>query len=66
MDIEEDLKQEVISILKKLVQFPSENPPGITKEIVEYLISEVFKEEDGFRNQVVISKKNGVELHNII
>lgn len=66
MDIEEDLKQEVISILKKLVQFPSENPPGITKEIVEYLISEVFKEEDGFRNQVVISKKNGVELHNLI
>ena len=66
MDIEEDLKQEIISILKKLVQFPSENPPGITKEIVEYLISEVFKEEDGFRNQVVISKKNGVELHNLI
>ncbi len=66
MDIEEDLKQEVISILKTLVQFRSNNPPGITKEIVEYLISEVFKEEEGFRNQVIISKKNGVILHNLI
>ena len=66
MDLEEDFKQEIISILKKLVQIPSENPPGITKDIVKYLISNVFKEEEGFRNQVVIYNKNGVELHNLI
>jgi len=66
MDLEEDFKQEIVSILKKLVQIPSENPPGITKDVVKYLISNVFKEEEGFRNQVVINKKNGVELHNLI
>ena len=66
MDLEEDFKQEIVSILKKLVQIPSENPPGITKDIVKYLISNVFKEEEGFRNQIVVNKKNGVELHNLI
>ena len=59
----EDFKQEIVSILKKLVQIPSENPPGITKDIVKYLISNVFKEKEGFRNQVVTNKKNGVENH---
>ncbi|MHA1257039.1 MAG: M20 family metallopeptidase [Promethearchaeota archaeon] len=66
MDLKEDFKQEIVSILKKLVQIPSENPPGITKDIVKYLISNVFKEKEGFRNQVVTNKKNGVELHNLI
>jgi succinyl-diaminopimelate desuccinylase len=66
MDLEEDFKQEIVSILKKLVQLPSENPPGISKNIVKYLISNVFNEEEGFRNQIVVNKKNGVELHNLI
>ncbi len=66
MDLREDFKQEIVSILKNLVQIPSENPPGITKNIVKYLISDVFKEEEGFRNQIVINKKNGITLHNLI
>ena len=66
MNLEEDFKQEIISILKKLVQIPTENPPGTTKDIVEYLISNVFKEVEGFRNHVVVNRKNGVELHNLI
>ena len=66
MDLEEDFKQEILSIVINLVQIPSENPPGITKDIVKYLISNVFKEKEGFRNQVVINKKSGVALHNLV
>ena len=66
MKISKLLRDEIIFILKKLVQIPSENPPGITKEIVKFLIDDVFKEELGFQNQVIVNIKNGVELHNLV
>ncbi len=56
----------LIQILKNLVQIPTENPPGITDEIVDYLISDVFKESDGFHNEVMSYKKKEVELKNLI
>lgn len=43
MDLEEDFKQETLSILKNIVQIPSENQPGITIEIVDYNISILYK-----------------------
>jgi len=66
MKISKLLRDEIIFILKKLVQIPSENPPGTTKEIVNFLIAEVFKIDQGFHNQVIVSMKNGVELHNLV
>jgi len=60
------LKNELKEILIHLVTLPSENPPGETKDIVRYLMLEVLKEEDGFRNKVVTHKKNGITLHNLI
>jgi len=66
MKISKALRDEIILILKNLVQLPTENPPGITERVVKFLILDVFKEEHGFQNQVVINKKNGVELHNLI
>jgi len=66
MKISKLLRDELILILEKLVQIPSENPPGITKEIVDFLIADVFKEELGFQNQVIVNIKNGVELHNLV
>ena len=60
------MKANLIQILKNLVQIPTENPPGITDEIVDYLISEVFKESDGFHNEVMNYKKKKVELKNLI
>jgi succinyl-diaminopimelate desuccinylase len=53
-------------ILKSLVQIPTENPPGKTSEIIDYLISDVFKESEGFRNEIVNYYKNGIELKNLI
>ena len=66
MKISKPLRDEIILILKNLVQLPTENPPGITESVVKFLILDVFKEEHGFQNQVVINRKNGVELHNLI
>jgi len=66
MKISKLIRDEIILILKKLVQIPSENPPGVTKEIVNFLIDDVFKEELGFQNQVIVNIKNGVELHNLV
>lgn len=66
MNIPKLLRDEIIFILKKLVQIPSENPPGTTKEIVNFLIADVLKKEQGFQNQVIVSMKNGVELHNLV
>ncbi|MFX1513727.1 MAG: M20 family metallopeptidase [Promethearchaeota archaeon] len=60
------LNNELTGILRKLVQIPTENPPGITKEIVDYLISDVFREGDGFRNEIITHKKNNLTLHNLI
>lgn len=53
-------------ILKNLVQIPTENPPGKTDEIIDYLISDVFKESDGFHNEVINYKKKEIELKNFI
>ena len=66
MQLTEQLKEETLSILKSIVQIPSENPPGITKDIVEYLILNVFKEEEGYQNQIVTNNKDGVTLHNLV
>ena len=57
-----DLKQ----ILKNLVQIPTENPPGKTDEIINYIITDVFKESDGFHNEVMNYKKKDIELNNLI
>jgi hypothetical protein len=45
MKISKLLRNEIIFILKKLVQLPTENPPGITEDVVNFLIFNVFKEE---------------------
>jgi succinyl-diaminopimelate desuccinylase len=66
MQLTEQLKEEILSILKNLVQIPTENPPGITKNIVEYLVLNVFKEEDSYQNQIVTQDKDGVMLHNLV
>ncbi len=58
--------EELLSILKSLVQFPTINPPGKTDDIVNFLISEVFKEEEGFHNEIFAFKKRGVELKNFV
>lgn len=55
----------LIPILQKLIQFPSENPPGTTKAIVEYL-STLFPEDKGFRKIIKSYTKGKDELHNII
>jgi succinyl-diaminopimelate desuccinylase len=53
-------------ILKNLVKIPTENPPGITDEIIDYLISDVFKDSDGFRNEIMNYNKKGIELKNLV
>ena len=53
-------------ILKNLVQIPTENPPGKTDEIVDYLISDVFQESEGFHNEIMKYNKKGIELKNLI
>jgi len=53
-------------ILKNLVQIPTENPPGKTDEIINYLITDIFKESDGFHNEVMNYNKKGIELKNLI
>jgi len=53
-------------ILKNLVQIPTENPPGKTDEIIDYLTSEVLNKSDGFCNEVMSYKKKGIELKNLI
>jgi succinyl-diaminopimelate desuccinylase len=66
MSLSVSLKRNLIDILKKLVQIPTENPPGRTEEVVNFLINEVFKEEEGFHNEIITHMKNDVKLHNLI
>jgi succinyl-diaminopimelate desuccinylase len=66
MSILNSLKNELKNILIQLVRLPSENPPGKTEQIVNYLTSTVFKEKEGFQNEVVTHMKNDIKLHNII
>jgi len=54
------------SLLKALIQIPTENPPGFTKEMVDFLTSEVLTEDQGFENKVITHNKNGNILHNLI
>jgi len=60
------MKADLEQILKNLVQIPTENPPGKTDEIINYLITDIFKESDGFRNEVMNYTKKGVDLKNFI
>ncbi|NVM38454.1 MAG: M20 family metallopeptidase [Candidatus Lokiarchaeota archaeon] len=66
MEISNSLKERLLFILKKLIQIPSQNPPGKTEDIVNFMVKEVFKEEEGFHNEVITHMKNGVELHNLV
>ena len=66
MKLDNSLKERLIYILKNLVQFPTENPPGKTEKVVNFLITEVFKEEEGFHNEIVTHVKNKIKLHNLI
>jgi succinyl-diaminopimelate desuccinylase len=60
------LKDRLNFILKKLIQFPSVNPPGKTEEIVKFLVTDIFKEEEGFQNEIITYEKKGVVLHNLV
>lgn len=66
MKLAKSLKERLINILQRLVQIPTENPPGKTEELVNFLITDVFKEEEGFHNEIVTHVKNNVNLHNLI
>jgi succinyl-diaminopimelate desuccinylase len=58
--------KELVEILRNLVKIPTENPPGKTNKIIEYLISDVFRESEGFRNEVLNYTKKDIELSNLI
>ncbi|MFX1234785.1 MAG: M20 family metallopeptidase [Promethearchaeota archaeon] len=60
------INKELTHILRRLVQIPTENPPGLTKEIVDYLVTDIFHEEDGFKNELVSYKKKNLTLHNLV
>jgi len=62
----EKFDEKLVTILKKLIQIPTENPPGRTDEIIEFLVTEVFKEEEDFRNEIITYKKKDVELRNLV
>jgi succinyl-diaminopimelate desuccinylase len=59
-------EEEIIDALRKLVQIPSENPPGLTEDIVNFITSKILTEQNGFRNEVITHVKNGVKLHNLV
>ncbi|MBY9003950.1 MAG: M20 family metallopeptidase [Candidatus Lokiarchaeota archaeon] len=66
MNIPKTPDEEIINTLKRLVKFPSENPPGLTEDIVNFIISDILTEKNGFRNEVITHVKKGVELHNLV
>ncbi|MHA1689931.1 MAG: hypothetical protein ACTSYC_02375 [Promethearchaeota archaeon] len=59
-------ERELIAFLQDLVKINTENPPGNTKEIINYLIENVFDENLGFQNEIFSYKKGRIELHNLI
>ena len=59
-------QNKIISLLKNLIQIPTENPPGFTKEIIGFLTSEILTEEKGYENKIIAYEKNGNTLHNLI
>ncbi|MFW9938641.1 MAG: M20 family metallopeptidase [Candidatus Thorarchaeota archaeon] len=58
--------KDLVDILRNLVQISTENPPGKTNKIIDYLIKEVFQESNGFKNEVITYKKRDIELSNLI
>lgn len=60
------LKKELLKILKKLISFNTEDPLGKTKDIIDFVVNSVFKEQDGFQNRIIEYEKEGVILHNLI
>ncbi|MFW9819193.1 MAG: M20 family metallopeptidase [Candidatus Thorarchaeota archaeon] len=66
MKLSNSLKEELRDILKRLIQIPTENPPGKTTEIVKFLVNEVFLKEEGFQNEIISYLNNGIELHNLV
>ncbi|MHA1191180.1 MAG: M20 family metallopeptidase [Promethearchaeota archaeon] len=66
MNIPKTPKEEIINSLRRLVQIPSENPPGSTEDIANFIISDILTEEVGFRNEIITHVKNGVKLHNLV
>lgn len=60
------LRNELKNILIHLVQTPTVNPPGKTEDVVDFLTSEVFKEKEGFYNEIVTHMKNNIKLHNLV
>lgn len=61
-----NLNRELVKILRELVQIPTENPPGKTDKIIDYLIEEVFDEAEGFKNEIITYNKKDVELSNLV
>ncbi len=59
-------QKSIVSLLKDLIQIPTENPPGFTKEIINFLTSEVLTEEQGFENNIIAYKKDKNILHNLV
>ncbi|MHA1804539.1 MAG: M20 family metallopeptidase [Promethearchaeota archaeon] len=66
MKLNKWLERDLIAILRDLVKINTENPPGTTKEIITYLIENVFDEDLGFQNEIFSYKKGGTELHDLI
>ncbi|MFW9970540.1 MAG: M20 family metallopeptidase [Candidatus Odinarchaeota archaeon] len=66
MKLSNSLKERLAYLLKQLIKIRTENPPGKTKEIVNFLVNEVFLENEGFQNEIVPYFKNNIELHNLI
>jgi succinyl-diaminopimelate desuccinylase len=58
-------KEFLTPILQKLIQINTENPDGITKEIVDYIYS-LFPFDKGFRKKIITNQKNDTEMHKLI
>jgi succinyl-diaminopimelate desuccinylase len=66
MDVPNSSNESLVDILRNLVLIPTENPPGKTNKIIEYLITEIFQESEGFKNEIITYKKRDIELSNLI
>ncbi|MBD3253907.1 MAG: ArgE/DapE family deacylase [Candidatus Lokiarchaeota archaeon] len=59
-------KKNLTNIVTRLVKIPSENPPGRTEEIVNYLATQVFDENEGFQNQILSYSKDDILRHCLV
>ncbi len=64
--ISSQLRKELTDILVKLIRIESENPPGRTEQVVDYLVKHVFSERNGYRHSIVTHTKESILLHNLI